>query len=84
MKSSVQESKEKKEDRLFSREGSSGMTEQGEMSSSTKGRFRLDILKKSFTVRVVKHWYMLPREMVDTPSLDTVSVRLDQALGNLI
>ncbi|KFM07769.1 hypothetical protein AS27_04704, partial [Aptenodytes forsteri] len=47
------------------------------------GRFRLDIRKKFFTVRVVKHWHRLPREVVDAPSLETFKVRLDGALSNL-
>jgi len=34
--------------------------------------------------RVVKHWHRLPREVVDTPSLETVKVKLDGALCNLI
>ncbi|KFW69648.1 hypothetical protein AS28_01016, partial [Pygoscelis adeliae] len=49
-----------------------------------EGRFRLDIRKKFFTLRVVKHWNRLPREVVDAPSLETFKVRLDGALSNLI
>ncbi|KFR03670.1 hypothetical protein Y956_08065, partial [Nipponia nippon] len=49
-----------------------------------EGRFRLDIRKKFFTVRVVKHWNRLPREVVDDPSLETFKDRLDGALSNLI
>ncbi|KFM06106.1 hypothetical protein AS27_11143, partial [Aptenodytes forsteri] len=48
------------------------------------GRFRLDIRKKFFTLRVVKHWHRLPREVVDAPSLGTFKVRLDGALSSLI
>ncbi|KFM09675.1 hypothetical protein AS27_09612, partial [Aptenodytes forsteri] len=48
------------------------------------GRFRLDIRKKFFTLRVVKHWHRLPREVVDAPSLETFKVRLAGALSNLI
>ncbi|KAK4825649.1 hypothetical protein QYF61_001434 [Mycteria americana] len=49
-----------------------------------EGRFRLDIRKKFFTVRVVRHWNRLPREVVDAPSLETFKVRLDGALSNLM
>ncbi|KFW04147.1 hypothetical protein N327_06246, partial [Fulmarus glacialis] len=49
-----------------------------------EGRFKLDIRKKFFTVRVVKHWNRLPREVADAPSLETFKVRLDGALSNLI
>ncbi|KFZ69247.1 hypothetical protein N338_13210, partial [Podiceps cristatus] len=49
-----------------------------------QGRFSLDIRKSIFTVRVVKHWSTLPREVVDAPSLETFKARLDGALSNLI
>ncbi|KFQ55649.1 hypothetical protein N334_04734, partial [Pelecanus crispus] len=49
-----------------------------------KNRFRLDIRKKFFTMRVVKHWNRLPREVVDAPSLETFKVRLAGALSNLM
>ena len=44
----------------------------------------MDMRKKIFTVRVVRHWHRLPREVVDAPSLETPKVRLDGALSNLI
>ena len=49
-----------------------------------EGRSRLDMRKKLFTLRVVKHWHRLPREVVGAPSLETFRVRLDGALSNLI
>ena len=39
-------------------------------------RFRLDIRKRFSTVRVVKLWNRLLREVVDAPSLATCKVRL--------
>ena len=36
------------------------------------------------TIRVVKQWNRLPREVVDDPSLETFKIRLDWALSNLI
>ncbi|KGL93507.1 hypothetical protein N301_03774, partial [Charadrius vociferus] len=49
-----------------------------------EGRLRLDIRKKFFTLRVVRHWHRLPREAVAAPSLEVFKARLDVALGNLV
>ncbi|KFO81396.1 hypothetical protein N303_01605, partial [Cuculus canorus] len=49
-----------------------------------RGRFGLDIRRKFSTMRVVRHWYKLPREAVDAPSLEIFKARLDGALGSLI
>ncbi|KFO53960.1 hypothetical protein N302_14542, partial [Corvus brachyrhynchos] len=48
-----------------------------------EGRVRLDIRKKFFTMRVVRHWDSLPRA-VDAPSLEMFKARLDGAWSNLV
>ena len=49
-----------------------------------EGRFRLDVRKRFFTRRVVRHWKRLPREVVDAPSLEVFKARLDGPLSNLV
>ncbi|KAK4829761.1 hypothetical protein QYF61_006485 [Mycteria americana] len=49
-----------------------------------EGRFRLDLKKKFCTMRVVRHWHRLPREVVEASSLETFKVRLHGSLSNLI
>jgi len=48
------------------------------------GIFRLDIRKKFFPMRVVKHWHRLPREAVAALSLAVFKARLDGALSTLV
>ncbi|KFP41101.1 hypothetical protein N324_12223, partial [Chlamydotis macqueenii] len=47
------------------------------------GRFRINIRKKIFTMRVVEHRNRLPREVVDAPSPETFEARLDGVLSKL-
>ncbi|KFW11998.1 hypothetical protein N326_03038, partial [Eurypyga helias] len=49
-----------------------------------EGRFRLDIRKNFFIMRVVRHWKKLSKEDVDVSSLKVFKVRLDGALSNLV
>lgn len=49
-----------------------------------KNTFRLDIRKKFFTVRVVRHRNRFPREVVDVPTLEEFKAKLHVALSNLV
>ncbi|KGL81194.1 hypothetical protein N309_07332, partial [Tinamus guttatus] len=48
------------------------------------GRFWLDIKKKFYTERAVKHWDRLPREVVESPSLTVFKKRVDEALRDMV
>ena len=69
-------------DRLFSRACCDRT--RGKGFKLKESRFRLDIRKKFFTTRVVKHWNRLLREVVDAPSLEAFKVSLDGPLSTLV
>ncbi|KFV79274.1 hypothetical protein N308_05028, partial [Struthio camelus australis] len=46
-------------------------------------KFHLN-MRKNLTVRVTEHWNRLPREVVESPSLEISKTRLDVILGNML
>ncbi|PKU38473.1 hypothetical protein llap_11222 [Limosa lapponica baueri] len=47
-------------------------------------KFHLNMRRNFFTLRVAEHWNRLPREVVESPSLETFKTRLDMFLCNLL
>jgi len=47
-------------------------------------KFRLNMWKNFFLLRVTEHWNRLPREVVESPSLEIFNTRLDKFLCSLL
>ena len=55
----------------------------GDSFKLREGRFRLDIRKKFFMMRVARHWHRLHREVVESQSLEILKTLLDTIMGNM-
>lgn len=69
-------------ERPFTRTGSDST--RGNIFKLKEGRFRLNIGKKFFNLRVVRHWHRLPRETDDVPPPEVLKVGWDFKLPGLV
>jgi len=49
-----------------------------------KKKFHLTMRKNFFTLKMAEHWNRLPREVVESPSLEILKTCLDMVLCSLL
>lgn len=69
--------------RYVSRIATSNQT-RGKSLKLCHGRFRLAIRKNFSMERLVRHWNLLPREVVKSPPLEAFKKQLDMALSAIV
>jgi len=47
-------------------------------------KFLLNMRKNFFPLSMMEHWHRLPREVVESPSLEIFKTRLDEVLCSLL
>ena len=47
-------------------------------------KFHVNVRKNFFPLRVTEHWNRLPKEIVESPSLEILKTRLDKVLRSLL
>jgi len=56
----------------------------GNRNKLKQRKFQLNMRKNFFTLGVTEHWNRLPREVVESSSLEIIKTRLDAVLCSLL
>ena len=69
---------------LFSPEKMIGQRKRGNGHKLTHRKFHTNVCKNLVIIRVTEHWNRLPREVVDSPSLEIFKTHVDTYLCNMV